>query len=131
MVNVVLPSQRCGLLTTVGEVHFLATPLSAFPQLNRVSKQFRGWLRQHPCIHSHRQGFTGEWNYFLEGSVRNLDSEIFALPSGLAALQRGDYFVSADDSERTLDLVCRRLRLRDVPLVGNAEAEVPTAPSDM
>ena len=39
--NVFLPVRKRGVLTTIGEVHFLATPLSAFPGLNKTKKRFR------------------------------------------------------------------------------------------
>jgi hypothetical protein len=114
LVNVFMPVRKRGVLTTIGEVHFLARPLSAFPALNQVNKRFRNWLRANPCVYSHRPDFVHEWDYFLEGSAREWDSDIFALPAGMAALQRGSYFVSADDNERRLDLVCRAMRLRGI-----------------
>jgi hypothetical protein len=114
LVSVFLPVRKRVVLTTIGEVHFLATPLSAFQGLNKVNKRFREWLRQNPCVYSHRPDFVHEWDYFLEGSIRNWDSDLFALPAGMAALQSGAYFVAADDNEARLNLVCRALQLRGV-----------------
>jgi len=114
IVNVFKPARKRGVLTTVGEVHFLATPLSTFPGLNTVSKRFHEWLRENPCVYSRQPNFTHDWDYFLEGSVKNWDSDVFALPAGMAALKRGSYFVAADDNEARLDLVCRALQLRGV-----------------
>src|SRR5437764_700114 len=48
LVNVFLPVRKRGVLTTIGEVHFLATPLSAFPGLNRINKRFREWIKEYP-----------------------------------------------------------------------------------
>jgi hypothetical protein len=45
LVNVILPAPKREVLTTIGEVHFLATPASAFPGLNKVNKRFREWLK--------------------------------------------------------------------------------------
>lgn len=114
LVNVFLPAQKRGLLTTIGEVHFLSTPMSAFPSLNNVKKRFRDWLTECPCVFSRRPDFVHEWDYFLEGSAKNWDSEIYAFPAGMAALQRGSYFVASDDNEFVLDRVCRSLELRGV-----------------
>jgi hypothetical protein len=114
VVNVFMPIRKRGVLTTIGEVHFLVTPESTFPGLKRIDKQFHGWLRENPCVYSHRPGFIHEWDYFLEGSVKNWDSDVFALPAGLAALQHGSYFVAVDDNEDRLDRVCRALQLRGV-----------------
>lgn len=114
VVSVLLPVRKRGVLTTVGEVHFLATPLSTFPGLNKINKRFRKWISENPCVFARRPGFVGEWDYFLEGSVRNWDSDVFALPAGMAALQRGSYFVSREDNKHMLDLICRALQLRGV-----------------
>jgi hypothetical protein len=114
LVKVFTPTRKRGILTTIGEVHFLATPLSVFPGLSKISKRFRQWLTQNPCVYSHRPSFAHEWDYFLEGSAKNLDPEIFALPGGMLTLRRGSYFASADDNEFQLNLVCRALQLRGI-----------------
>lgn len=114
LVNVFLPTRKRGVLTSIGEVHFLTTPLTAFPELNKINKRFREWLSRNPCVFSHSPSFRHEWDYFLEGSVRNWDPPIFALPSGMIALENGCYFVAAEDSDSTLDRVCRALELRGV-----------------
>src|SRR5262249_33200405 len=44
LVNVFLPARTRGVLTTIGEVHFLATPLSTFAGLSNINKRFREWL---------------------------------------------------------------------------------------
>ena len=114
LVSVFSPVRKRGVLTTIGEVHFLATPLSTFPGLNKVSKRFRKWLAEFPCVYSNRPGFVHDWDYYLEGSVRNWDPDIFALPAGMTALKKESYFVAECDNELRLDLVCRALDLRDV-----------------
>jgi hypothetical protein len=38
VVNVFTPVRKRGVLTTIGEVHFLATPLTSFPGLNKINK---------------------------------------------------------------------------------------------
>jgi hypothetical protein len=56
----------------------------------------------------------GEWDYYLEGLVRNVSEEIFALPEGMAALERGQYFIWQGVSEGNLDALLRMLKLRGV-----------------
>lgn len=110
-----LPRIRRGVMWTVGEVHFLATPLrKRFPELHKVSSAFNRWLGANECVYSNKPGFRGEWNYFLEGSVMNNDAPVFAFPSGLAALRRGQYFVSENDTAARLDKLCASLRLRGI-----------------
>lgn len=118
VVSVFLPVRKRDVLTTIGEVHFLATPLSEFPGLNRINKRFREWLSANPCVYSHKPSFVHEWDYYLEGSAKNWDPEIFALPAGMQALQNGSYFVAGDDNDFVLDRVCRSLELRGVEGLG-------------
>ena len=53
-------------------------------------------------------------NTTLEGSVRNYDPPVFALPSGLDALNSGRYFVDHRDNAYVLDKLCKALRLRGI-----------------
>ena len=118
LVSVFLPKVRREILWTVGEVHFLAARMPAtFPELQRVLVSFRKWLQGFPPVFHQPhlpQTSGGRWDYYLEGSVRNRGSDIFALPEGMAALERGQYFVCDDDSEPRLDTILRMLKLRGV-----------------
>ena len=113
--TVFIPRVRRGVLWTVGEVHFLATPLrQRFPGVHKVSSAFGKWLSGHECVFSNQPGFNGEWSYYLQGSVKNFDPPVFALPSGFRALKAGQYFVAEDDTVARLDEVCSSLRLRGI-----------------
>jgi hypothetical protein len=61
-----------------------------------------------------RASTPGDWDYYLEGSIRNYDDKVFALPSAMDALRRGQYFVADNDDDFVLDKVCKSLRLRGV-----------------
>lgn len=109
------PRVRRGILWTVGEVHFLSTPLRAtFPALNRTSNSLKKWLETFPCIFSNKRGHPNDWDYYLEGSIRNNDPPVYALTGALEALSQSRYFVSDDDGDFVLDKLCSALRLRDV-----------------
>ena len=115
LLTVFVPHVRRGVLWTVGEVHVWATPLrSLFPPLHRFSRAFASWLRQFECVFAKGEARYPEWNYHLQGSVRNSDPAIFALPSGLEALSSGRYFVDHRDTDRVLDQLCKALRLRGI-----------------
>lgn len=115
MVSVFLPRIRRGILWTVGEVHFLSTPMRKLhPGLHKVSRRFGAWLQQFERIFAAGHGGRPEWAYHLEGATRSHDPPIFALPSGLEALNSGRYFVAWNDTEPTLDKLCRQLRLRGI-----------------
>jgi hypothetical protein len=88
--------------------------MSKFPRLNAISRQFRRWLEQFPCVFSRRHGFVGEWDYYLEGSIRNYDTDICALPNAMAELRAGAYFVAEEDNDLRLEKICRMLDLRGV-----------------
>jgi hypothetical protein len=112
--TVFLPRETRGVLWTVGEVHFLATPLrKLFPRLHKISTDFSRWLGTHECIYPNRSPGNA-YEYYMEGSVRNSDAPVFAFDSGLDALRSGRYFVSDNDNDFVLDKLCRALRLRGV-----------------
>lgn len=113
------PRRVRGVLWTAGEVHFRPTPLrERFPSLAATSRKFGKWLAQHELVFSRRARPARDWSYYLEGSLRNFDPDIYALPKAAAALARGQYFVADDDGEATLDRVCQALRLRGVQCSG-------------
>ena len=114
LVTVVLPQVKRGVLWTVGEVHFLATPLRrSFPALHRLSSAFSKWLSERDCVFSNDRS-ENPYRYYLEGSIGNYDAPVFAFESGLRALQSGRYFVGDDDTDFRLDKLCQALRLRGI-----------------
>lgn len=113
IVTIFLPRARRGELWTVGEAHFLSTPLRRFPSLQKVNLAFGRWLSRLQCVYSNGRS-ESDFNYYLEGSIRNYDTPVFAFDSGLRSLQDGRYFVADDDSEARLDSLCRALRLRGI-----------------
>lgn len=109
------PRVRRGQLWTVGSVEFVAKNLRAVsPDLEKIRKAFASWMRLAPLIYENRKGIDNPYAYYLEGGAGNWASEIYALPSGLDALNAGQYFVSELDNELVLDRVCKTLRLRGV-----------------
>jgi len=112
LVSLYVPQERRGILWTIGEVHFLPTPLrGTFPPLDRVCSRFTSWLRKFPLVFSPAKDCG--WDYYLEGGARS-SLQIFALPEGMRALERGQYFVGHDDNELRVDDVVKLLRLRGV-----------------
>lgn len=107
------PRVRRAALWTAGEVHFLPTQMRRkFPALHRTAADLAKWLSSFHCVFA--PGASSEFAYYLEGSLRNEDSPIYALPSGLDALNDGRYFVSEGESDGRLDGLCQQLRLRGV-----------------
>lgn len=118
VVTLFKPRTRRGLLWTVGEVHFLPTPLRLkFPELHEISRRFAKWLSAMECVYSNKRA-ENEFGYYLEGSIKEYDSPVYALPSGGAALRDGRYFVGEGDTEARLDGLCSQLRLRGVECTG-------------
>jgi hypothetical protein len=114
VVSVFAPRRRRGVLRTAAEVHFLTTPINRAPKLAELNRSFRNWLRGHELVFSSRASGPGNWDYYLEGSVRNFDGDVFALPVAMEALRRGQYFVADDDSNERVERLCKTLRLRGV-----------------
>jgi hypothetical protein len=112
IVTVFPPLRRRAALLTAAEVHFLTT-MRQFAEMKAVSRAFQSWLHQFERVFS-RQARICEWDNYLEGSIRNFAEDVFALPSAMEALRRGQYFVAADDTDFVVDKLCRALRLRGV-----------------
>lgn len=112
-----LPRVACGVLWTVGEVHFLATPLrERHPELHHISAAFSRWLKGQVCVYSNKRR-ENEFAYFLEGSIKNYDPPVYAFESGLVALRSERYFVGDGDNDQVLSTICKALRLRGVDCV--------------
>jgi hypothetical protein len=109
IVSIVHPRIRRTKLWTVGEVHFLATRLrETFPELQKVSTAFLKFLSSHECIYSNRRE-ENPFDYYLRGSIMNCDSPVYALESGMTAIKNSQFCVADDDSDWTVELVCRAL----------------------
>jgi hypothetical protein len=107
------PKKRSDILWTDAEVCFTATLLkSQFPELNKISMQFAKWLKQFDLVFARKENVTREWNYYLEGGIRNFSEKLYALPDAMAALQKGRYFVHHRANDAVLDTVVKALRLR-------------------
>jgi len=114
LVSLVLPREHRGVFWTVGEVHFWPSPMRAqFPKLQKVQKTFSMWLSAQQAIFSSKDQ-PGNYDYYLEGTVRSFASTVFAFESGLSAIKSERYFITDNDAKGTLDQLCKKLRLRGV-----------------
>jgi hypothetical protein len=113
LVSLFCPSLKRGVIWTMTEAHFLPAR-KRFPQLDQVNRQFRSWLSQYDLVFSPASNFHHRWDYYLEGSFRNYDSDVYALPYAMRELRSGRYFVSAWDNRSRLDDIIRELRKRGV-----------------
>lgn len=114
LITVVVPKRKRGVLMTCGEVHFLSTPISLYPLISRLNRNFTDWMALQTCVFSRRAGFNSQWDYYLEGSIQNYDSDVMALPEALRALSKGSYFVAHSDNDSQLDSICQQLENRGV-----------------
>lgn len=115
IVTIFMPKIIRGVLWSVGEIHFLSTPLKQkFPELHKLSTALNKWLGKFTCVYSNKPGTVNEWNYYLEGSTRNYDPPIYAFPSGLIALKNEQYFISDSESEFVVEKLCKLLKLRGI-----------------
>jgi hypothetical protein len=109
------PPRVCrGVLTTVGEVHFLTAPQGSIRGYDAICSSFRRWLGQHEIVYEQLPKPQGDFAYYLEGSIMNIAPVLYALPSGLEELMSGRYFIAEGDSHRDLLALCQKLRLRGV-----------------
>jgi hypothetical protein len=115
LVSLFRPVIRRGVLWTTGEVHFLPMPLRrCCPPLHALGLRFNKWLSGFDKVFTGDPSWPGEWNYYLEGSIRNHDIPVYAMPLAAQALKEGQYFVGWTDNDVVLDTLCRLLRQRGV-----------------
>lgn len=67
-----------------------------------------------PVVFSNKPDANNRWNYFLQGTIINFDTPIFALPRRITALRDGQYCVSDGESDFIIDRLCHSLRLRGI-----------------
>ncbi|HEX3502067.1 MAG TPA: hypothetical protein VHU22_01605 [Xanthobacteraceae bacterium] len=113
VVTLHVPQVRHEILWTIGEVRFCPVPLSQFPELERLRRSFLRWFEERPLIYDHRQAGEQKFDYYLEGSAKNW-GPIRAFPSGLFALENGQYFISRFETKGSVQTLCRKLALRGV-----------------
>lgn len=114
LVNLFLPQLHRRALHSVGEVHFLPTPATSIPEIMKVARDFRKWLSGFDLVYDSCRVPMTEFGYYLEGSIQNFDSPIYAVPSGWEELKSGRYFIAHDESEQVIERILRSLRLRGV-----------------
>jgi hypothetical protein len=109
------PRQIANGLWTIGRLTFTPTGCrSRFPGLYAMLRRVRARLESETVVWSHRSPAEGQFNYFLEGTVRNHDYVLYGFPSALRSLQSGVYFVDCDETPGTMERLRRTLRLRGV-----------------
>ncbi|HXE53372.1 MAG TPA: hypothetical protein VN541_10170 [Tepidisphaeraceae bacterium] len=119
LVWIVKPKLVRSCLWTAGEVTFTGTPLAtSFPELQKLNRRLSRWFHAFPSIYDDRQAGESKWSYFLEGSIKNWDGPLFALPAAYNALRKGQYFIDHRDNGEFVDRISRQLRLRGVTVDG-------------
>ena len=107
------PQRVRGTLWTDAEVEFTPVPLKAqFPRLYQIHLEFAKWIKSFDFVFSQKDNRFCEWNYYLEGGIRNFDAELYALPQAMKALRLGQYFVHHRKNVRGLEALAKTLRLR-------------------
>jgi hypothetical protein len=110
IVSIILPKIVKGKIWTVGEVHFLSTPLKElYAPLHKISLDFKRWLTRQECVFSNKPGDELPFGYYFGGDIMNFDSPVYSFPSGIEALSHGQFFISANLTG--IDNLCQRMRL--------------------
>lgn len=106
---------RHGVLWTAAEVHFQARSKSAGGKtLTKVQREFRDWLALQDVVFEQIPAPESPHAYYLEGGLQNVARVVYAPPSGVAALRRGQYVIPHGANDHVLDRLCRTLKLRGV-----------------
>ena len=108
------PRTKREVFWTLTRVSFLPTRSGKAGGLERIKRRYRSWLNQLDVVYRRGSTPVSAFDYYLEGSARNVTDVIWATPEGLEALRGGRYFIGPDTSEAWLDTFCRQLALRGI-----------------
>ena len=117
------PQKKRGTLWSDSEVYFTPSPFRLFPALQKISRSFVAWLQQFDLVFTQKSAGSCEWSYYLEAGIQNYAEELYALPSAMAVLRAGQYFVHHRATDGQLDVLAKSLRLRGY----HVEAAEPAA----
>jgi hypothetical protein len=111
------PRQLADRLWTIGRIMFPQTHLQKkYPQLDKIKKTIRRELQKGILLWNWRRPQEGEFNYYLEGSIKNRNYEVFGMPSSLTYLRREGYFIEGEETTGSLDVLRKALALRGVTI---------------
>ncbi len=109
------PRQLAAKLWSIGRFFFPQPNLSKrFPELDKIRKAISRDISAATLIWTWKEPENGDFNYYLEGSIRNRDYVLYGMSSCLAYLRSEGYFVGGDETEGVLDRLRRSLALRGV-----------------
>lgn len=117
------PQKKRGTLWSDAEVYFTPSPFRQFPALQRISRSFSAWIQQFDLVFTQTGAGSCEWGYYLEAGIQSYAGKLYALPSAMAALRSGQYFVHHRSTDGQFDVLAKRLRLRGY----HVEAAEPAA----
>ena len=111
------PHKIADRLWTIGRFMFPQVHLQKkYPLLNKIKKTIKEELQRGILLWNWEHPQEGEFNYYLEGSIKNHDYEIYGMPSSLPYLRKEGYFIEGEETNGLLDTLRKTLALRGVTI---------------
>lgn len=111
------PRKIADHLWTIGRFMFPQSNLQKkYPQLNKIKKTIKEELQRGIQLWNWKHPQEGEFNYYLEGSIKNHDYEIYGMPSSVPYLRKEGYFIEGEETVGMLDTLRKTLALRGVTI---------------
>jgi hypothetical protein len=85
-----------------------------YSQLNKIKKTIKAELQREILLWNWKQPQEGEFNYYLEGSIKSHDYEIYGMPSSIPYLRKEGYFIEGEETIGMLETLRKTLALRGV-----------------
>ena len=111
------PRKLSDRLFTLGRFFFPQPELSKhFPAIARIRRKIEGDLKSTKVLWTRGASDSGQFDYYLEGSIRNQLRTVYGMQSSIPYLRQEGYFVLGDESEAFMETLRRRLALRGVKI---------------
>jgi len=104
-------------LFTLGRFFFPQPQLSKrFPAIAKIRRKIESDLKCATVLWTLGATESGEFDYYLEGSIRNQLRMVYGMQSSIPYLRQEGYFVLGDESEPFMETLRRKLALRGVKI---------------
>jgi hypothetical protein len=111
------PRKLSDRLFTLGRFFFPQPELSRrFPAIARIRRKVESDLKGTTVLWTRGATEPGQFDYYLEGSIRNQLRMVYGMHSSIPYLRQEGYFVLGDESEPFMETLRRKLALRGVKI---------------
>ena len=111
------PRKLANRLWTLGRILFPQSNLQKrYPQLNKIKKAIKEELKRGKLLWSWKRPQDGDFSYYMEGSIKNHDYEVYGMSSAAPYIRGAGYFIEGEETAAMMDTLRKSLALRGVTI---------------